>query len=338
MSASDPALIDKPFDMPYYGSTIDRTLLLTTKPVPISKFADVRFVLEGAEAQTVRYLMRPMTPKLDLTGSTYEGGSVIHALVGLNAATSEDRIINLSTDHPEWATVPATVTIPKLYSQVLVDIPTTVDPANRTLKISGKFNGYTSQASVTLIKPIDIVSFLTPSEVFGGSSFYVQVTLASNAPAGGSEIILVGDGVPLGRAVVQIPERTTVGDVKIFVPLVSATSEGKIVASHAGTVISNAIAVKPNDITVTQTASTVKGGSGQGIAIKIRPLGQVKDEFIKLASSDVLAVTVPASVPLSYDGFTIVRPKHYRVSKNTEVTITLTFRDKVHTIKLLVTP
>jgi hypothetical protein len=298
---------------------------------------DAQFTLNGADPQVVTYLMRPMTPAMNLRATSIEAGGVIHAVIGLNARTAEDRTVQLETDHPEWAKVPSTVTIPQGENSTVVDIPTISDAANHTIKIREKFNTHTVESSVAVVSPIQLLTFTAPTEVVGGSTMTVTVALKDKAPNAGSEISITGDGFTLPSTTIKIRGGAKSATALIQVPDLAARVEGKIIAKHINSEISKPIVVKPNDIALALSSASVVGGSSDKVDLIITPLLRVQ-EYAFLTSSDPLIVPVYSQVNLGFANVTSIPLKHYRVTEQKEITITAKFRGFVHTIKLVVKP
>jgi hypothetical protein len=337
VSASDPALLPTPFDIRLDPDGLFQTVVFPHSPVPVSKTVAAIFTLDGAEPQTISYILRPMTPTISIAGTSIEGGSMIQVTVGLNTKTSAPREIQLESDQPEILKLPNVATVPAGQKDVIVSIPTSVVAVTTPIRITAKFNGGSASATTSLVPGITLKSFEVTPEAYSGTSVSYTVILSAPAPSGGSGIVISGDGVTLPETAVTIPRGNSVAKGMIVVPDVTTRMEGNIVAQHLGSKISKPFVIKPNNFTFVLSVYTVKAGSTKIVSATVTATSFLKDA-IEITSSDPLVASVPAKIYVDGTSTAKFRIRHYSVTEKKTVTISANYRGIVHTVNLTLTP
>jgi hypothetical protein len=93
----------------------------------------------------------PLNPIQNGVASEVKGGTTVAALMTLNASAPLGGItVQISSDQPDLAAVPNSITVPAGLSKVAFAIPTTAVPANSPVTLTSSYGGKTNKISLIL--------------------------------------------------------------------------------------------------------------------------------------------------------------------------------------------
>jgi hypothetical protein len=183
---------------------------------------------------------------LTLSPVTVTGGTNAIGTVTLAApAPAGGVIVNLASNTPGAATVPATVSIMKGKTTKTFTVTTfavaTVTPVN----ISASYGGTTTSLPLAVNPAALSALTLSPLNVRGGASSAAKVTLNGPAPAGGL-LVTLSSSKPAVAAIpsVTVPAGSTSATVPITTFPVTATTTVNITATAGGVSKSSTLTVK----------------------------------------------------------------------------------------------
>jgi len=172
--------------------------------------------------------------RLSVPLASYVGGSAIRFSTWMYESTGAIRSVVLSSNSP-YANPPATISVLALTTLATFDLPTTPTNVDRTIEITGTFQGAIRKVRFILLAPRPANLDISPSSVNSGDVATGTILLTGMAPTGGQVVTLQSSGpdvvvpsfvtVPAGLpdktfAVVTLP---TIGTVT---RTVTATANG----------------------------------------------------------------------------------------------------------------
>ncbi len=96
-------------------------------------------------------VVNPLLAGVGFAQNPVKGGGTLLAGVFLSASAPLDGItVQLSSDHPSVASVPASVVVPQGLSQVLFQIQTSTVAANTAVQITSSYAGAVQTATLTV--------------------------------------------------------------------------------------------------------------------------------------------------------------------------------------------
>ncbi|GIV06977.1 MAG: hypothetical protein KatS3mg017_0179 [Fimbriimonadales bacterium] len=123
---------------------------------------------------------------VNLSPSVVRGGQAVMLTVRLTApAPSSGVQVQLSSDNPAVAPVPASLSIPSGQTSASVQVKTSAVASRVTVNLTASLNGSQAGASLTVNPPGPISLTLSPATVPGGRPATATVMLNANAPASG---------------------------------------------------------------------------------------------------------------------------------------------------------
>ncbi len=262
-----------------------------------------------------------------VVGGTSSTGTVTLAA----AAPAGGAVVNLSSNNPTAAHVPASVTVAAGATTATFTITTSPVASNTTATIAGTY-GVTKTSGLTVTAPTlsGNGSGLTvsPTSVVGGISSTGTVKLTGPAPAGGAVVTLSSSNT----AAAQVPASVTVAAGATTATFTIITSP---VASNTSVTITAIFGVtRTASLTVTAetlsgvslSPTSVIGGSSSTGTVTLTGPASSNGAVVTLSSSNTTATHVPSSVTVAAGAttatFTITTSP---VASNTSVTITAIF-------------
>jgi hypothetical protein len=130
---------------------------------------------------------------LKVSKPTHVGGAIVPVTVTMYGSTNAPRAVNLASNSP-FAPVPMTVDIPAASLTATVNIASLATSVDRTVQVSGEFEGVTRSVTFYLLAPRPANLEFFPDSVIGGQNTLGTVTISSTAPIGGFVVHLSSDG------------------------------------------------------------------------------------------------------------------------------------------------
>ncbi len=236
-------------------------------------------------------------------------GGAIRGMVRIDGvAPVGGAVVDLTSDNPGVATVPASVTIPVNASTVYFQVATTAVTTPTPVVISATLHDVTKSATLQLV-PLEVTELRCLETTLHGGIEYLanDIQLNAYAPDPGPSITLTSSdptGVAVPASVVVDPGSSS-ANFPIHANPVATTKTTTITASWNGTAKSITITVEPAPmIWVAVTPSTVpRGGSGiVTVALDGLPLSQ--GLTVAFESSDPTIASVPATATTNDVEFT----------------------------------
>jgi protocatechuate 3,4-dioxygenase beta subunit len=241
----------------------------------------------------------PALNTVSLSPSTVVGGTPVTGTATLTGpAPSTGATVTLSSANAA-ATVPSSVTIAAGASSAPFTVTTKATAATATFAISGTYSGATRSAALTVLGAAPASVALNPSSVVAGSPSTGTITLNGPAPAGGLTVALQSSNTASATvpASVSIAANVTSKTFTVTTLSVSAITPVTISATAGGVTQSAILTVTPAAAlaSVALNPATVTGGSPSAGTVTMTS-APAADATVNLASSNISAATVPASV------------------------------------------
>jgi hypothetical protein len=125
---------------------------LAAKTTAVTAQSDVQLTATaGATTATNTVSVYPLLSGSSFASNPARGGATLPAALNLNGnAPLSGAVIQLSSDTPGVASVPASVTVPPGLTQIAFNITTAAVAANTTIKITSNYAGASSTATLTI--------------------------------------------------------------------------------------------------------------------------------------------------------------------------------------------
>jgi hypothetical protein len=269
--------------------------------------------------------------RVEVTPTTPIGGrSGTAARVFLNGpAPTGGIVVNLTTSNAAVLTVPATVTIPAGQTNRAVTVTTATLSTRSPAWVKATYNGVAKQKNFNIEVPLPTALTVTPFSFTGGTSTVVtgKIDLIVPAGPGGLTVALTSSDAaitvpatvtfPAGASTINFPiTHTAVTSSRDFGIKVTAGFQekrgyGRVVAPS----ISSAVV----------TPSTVTGGSGTAVSLRVNLSGPAPAGGLRvyLYSSIGSAASMPTSILIPAGStFGTATVTHFAVTSSKVVTLT----------------
>ncbi len=355
VTSSNPALAAVPkFVTVFAGSGVGFFNIVTT-PVTVQTIVTIS-VSGGGVTRSAPLTLYPALPALTaitVNPTSVVGGDPAAGSVRLASAAPVGGVaVNLGSNLPLVASVPASVTVPAGATSANFTV-TTLPSSTTTVQLSAALNNVFQFAAITVNPPAPPPPPATPvaptllspaadatpaqpvsfdwSDVANATSYEIQVDDSSTiaAPFRANQIVNVSQasigGLPAQRLWWRVRAQNSAG---VFGPF-SSTRRFEPQAATAAASLS-AISVNP---------TSVVGGNSSNGTVSLTAAAPSGGAVVTLSSSNPAAAGVPASVTVAAGaasaGFTVTTSA---VGANTSVTLTGTYNGTSRTSALTVTP
>ena len=322
------------------AGAISATFPVTTKISSVDYSAAIYAEADGAGVGTT-VLVKRVTPKsITFAPPTVPGGNASVGTVTLNVAAPAGGAVVQLKSTSTFVTVPTSVTVAEGQTTATFDIATSVTPRTVLANVQATAAGV-RVAGVLTVSGVNVTSItLAPNSVLGGTSTIGTVNLNTSAPTGGLTVQLYTStgiaGVP--TSVTVLAGQKTATFTVTTVP-VSVSAQTQIVGKYLGVAKTATLTVQAAAVsTVTLNPTSVKGGTNSTLTIKLTGLAGPSGLVVTLASSNLNAATVPATVtvPAGTDTVDVVVTTKV-VTANTTSTLTAKTSASSKTVVLTVT-
>lgn len=224
LSSSNPSIAPAPPTVSVPAGTDKVLFTIPTSAVPTNSSVTFTASLLGAKS-IANVKITPVLAALKLGKTSTTGGIAVGGTVALTGpAYSGGIVVNLSSDNPAVARVPATVTVPQGVSTASFTVSTSAVSAPTQVTLTAS-SGDSVKTVVLTVDPPAVKSLtLSPTQVKGGQNAKGTVTLSGVAPNGGSTVALSSSN----PAIAQVPPQ-------VIVPVGSSTASFTITTSPVQT-------------------------------------------------------------------------------------------------------
>lgn len=285
----------------------ERTFPINTNPVAANTL--VRFTATtpaGVTAiRTINVLA--LTVRLEINPNIVVGGlQNSTGTVTVGSPAPNNQAIQLTSDNPAAASVPASITMPVGATSRSFPIITSTVAADVWVKITARLaSGVTTSANIRVQAPRFTEFFVVDSPVIGGDSTSGRIRLSANAPTGGITINVVSNkpGVASVPSTVTIPSGTNFIQFPVTTFPVSVDQSVTLTASFSGQTRTAQFEIwAPTVLSLELIPSAVVGGNqftGKVTIDKIAPAGGITLQLSKDTNSTGSPyVQLPATVTI----------------------------------------
>lgn len=253
VTSSNPALAAVPsFVTVFAGSGVGFFNIVTT-PVTVQSLVTISVSGAGVtrSAPLTLYPALPALTALTVVPTSVAGGATATGSVRLaSAAPAGGVAVNLSSNLPLAASVPASVTVPTGATSANFTV-TTFPSALTSVQLSAALDNVFQFAAITVNPPsptgptLSALS-LSPTSVTGGGASTGTVTLTGAAPSGGAAVSLSDNsGATAVPASVTVPAGATSANFTVTTTSVTASTSATVSAVFAGVTRTAALTVNP---------------------------------------------------------------------------------------------
>ena len=254
--------------------------------------------LGGSLSGTLTISGQPTLDRVSLPSTSGSGGAVTGTVFIDGVAPVGGLVINLTSNTPAVASVPATVTIPVNASSTTFQIATTAVTTPTPVTISASLQGVAKSATVNLVQ-LELAGTLAPPDTTcnGGLVYYGTVLLNAPAADPGPTIALASsDPTVVVYASVTVNPGQTSASFEIDVYPVAAPKTVTISASFNGVTQTFQITAVPAPIdSITLSPSSVARGGTSTVTVYLNGEPLDPSVTVALSSSDPTIATVPAT-------------------------------------------
>jgi len=267
LTSGNPSVVSVPTSVTVpYGAT-SATFTITTNPVIVSALVSVTGNYFGV-IQSSSLHVDPLLSSVTLNPSAVAGGHAATGAVQLNAAAPTGGIVvNLSSNNPSIASVPATVSVPAGATTATFAVATNVVTSSGSATITALYDSTVTAVLAVNPQASGVAAItLSPTSVVGGVNSIGTVTLNGPAPTGGVLVSLLSNN-PLATvpATVLIPADATYAIFTVTTSAVTANATVNIAATFNGLVSTNLTLTAPifNPIRVNSGGPSYTDSLGQ---------------------------------------------------------------------------
>jgi uncharacterized protein (TIGR03790 family) len=248
-------------------------------------------------------------------------------------------VVNLSSNRPSVAAVPASVTVPQGATSANFNITTTLVTSNTPVVIST--SGGITQSNTLSDSPLLGGLFTIFPSLIGGGPITAAVALDANAPPGGTVVALSSSNPAVAPvpATVTVPQGAFYFIFTIETKSVGANTPVTFAATLDGARTVVNVTVLPVLSALNLSMKTVVGGNNVNGTVVLTGPAYAGGITVNLSSSDPSVASVPSSVTVPAGMNTAVFPiTTFAVASSTPVTISAVSGGPAKTATLTVTP
>jgi hypothetical protein len=355
LSSSNPAVASVPASVVVAPGKFFATFTVTTSPVA----SPVKVTISATHAGVMKkatLTIRPATLSqflLDVGGfpkGLKTGGEPVEFSVSLTGkALSGGVDVSITNSHPAVVLASPAVRVPGDLTHQAVSVNTTAVTENTKVTLSASYGGVTKSVMLELIPPLptlpppvlSYVALISP-RVTGGGTVPGTVFLYGTTPVGPISLASSQPAVaaPTNPTLQCQCPGSHIGDFNVATIPVTQETPVLISASHDGVTRTVALTVLPTELTEFHVGppTIVTGGTAVIGSVSFVGAAPSAGLLLSLASSDVGAATVPASVSVAAGQAHATFPiSTRRVSQPTFVTISVSYGGKTATDWLILT-
>ena len=257
VASSNPALAAVPNVVTVFAGSGVGFFNIVTTPVTAQSLVTISVSGGGVtrSAPLTLYPALPALTALTVNPTSVAGGATATGSVGLaSAAPAGGVAVNLGSNLPLTASVPASVTVPAGATSANFTV-TTFPSALTSVQLSAALNNLFQFAAITVgpspppppTGPTLSALSLSPTSVTGGSASTGSVTLSAAAPGGGAAVSLSGNsGATTVPASVTVPAGASSANFTVTTTSVTASTSATVSAVFGGVTRTAALTVNPS--------------------------------------------------------------------------------------------
>ena len=257
VASSNPALAAVPNTVTVFAGSGVGFFNIVTTPVTAQSIVTISVSGGGVtrSAPLTLYPALPALTALTVAPTSVVGGASATGTVTLASAAPAGGVgVNLGSNLPLTASVPASVTVPAGATSANFTV-TTFPSALTSVQLSAALNNLFQFAAITVgpspppppTGPTLSALSLSPTNVTGGSASTGSVTLSAAAPSGGAVVSLSGNsGATAVPASVTVPAGASSANFTVTTTSVTASTSATISAVFAGVTRTAALTVNPS--------------------------------------------------------------------------------------------
>ena len=268
VTSSNPALAAVPNVVTVFAGSGVGFFNIVTTPVTVQSMVTISVSGGGVtlSAPLTLYPALPALTAMTVNPTSVTGGTTATGTVRLSSAAPAGGVgVNLGSNLPLTASVPASVTVPGGTTSASFTL-TTFPSALTTVQLSAALNNVFQFAAITVGpsppppptgSTLSALS-LSPTSVTGGSASTGTVTLSGAAPSGGAVVSLSDNsGATAVPASVTVPAGASSVSFTVTTTAVTASTSATVSAVFAGVTRTAALTVNPPTSSTTPTAPTL---------------------------------------------------------------------------------
>lgn len=268
VTSSNPAVASVPEFATVNASTELGRFDIATGPVDAPTTVTISVTGRGV-TRSATLTVSPSLPSLtglSVNPSRVTGGTPSTGTVTLgSAAPSGGATVNLGSNLPGSASVPATVTVPAGATSATFEI-TTFPVDNTTVQLSATLGGTTQFAALGITRASSVTLSalsVSPATLVGGSSSTGTVTLSAAAPSGGTVVALSDDSAAASvPASVTVAAGTTSRTFTVTTSAVTASTSVVVSGTAGGVTRSATLTLNPPTPAAPTLQSPANGATG----------------------------------------------------------------------------
>jgi uncharacterized protein (TIGR03437 family) len=330
----------------YFG--LDQVNLLLPPDLDRADTVSLTLAADGNPANVVTFQMNAMAQSalqlatLALSPAYLNAGDSAALTVGLNGVARAGGFLVGLRSNSSAAQVTPLITIPQGQASGQTSVATSAVNAVQDVTISAQAGGVTRTAPLE-IDPANTVQLaglsLSPASIPGGKNLTGTVTLSSNAPLGGVNIVLTSDNdkvqLPV-PAVVAVRFATNSADFAITTLAVTSVQTVTLTATLSHSTVSATLTLLP-PLQLTLDASVVVGGNSVTGTVTLAVPAPVAGANVSLSSNDGTVRVSPVTIPAGQTSQTFTLSTS-AVTSARMVSITAIYAAASQTVLLTVNP
>lgn len=249
-----------------------------------------------------------------------------------NPATGSAVVVSLSSNHPEMATVPSSVTVPIGVKMSTFTIQSSVVQSDASVVITATATSVTRRDTM-ILRAFKIKSLQLPDTVAGGSTVYGEITLNDIAPSAGIPVTFESDtpSVATAPAGFTIPSGTMFRNFSFKTNPVMDFTRATITARISNSEKSKTLMIRPPNLdSLSISSSTIKGGNPATLTIWLDGNASSGGAAVLLSSTDTGIITMIDTAIVPANDFKVSIPF---TTKGVASTVSVTFTASYHGIQ-----
>lgn len=311
---------------------------ISTFPVIDDKVVTLEARADGVTKSKVVTVQRPRLESFSVTPDSFAGGQMVEAILKLTGTAPSGGIVITLGKTNNALNIPATVVIPAGKREVTFEIGVQPASVNVDTNITASHRGETLSVILHIKRTdVEILSFAT-SEITGGETTQLTITLNGPAPDGGLPVALTSSHESIGipsQVIVPGGDRSVAFDV-VPVP-VSEDVTVLVRATGNGGIANTEIRVLRPRLTsyLISPKMVIGGATAQGILrfSGVAPLGGISVDLLSSRSGATVPPSVKVPAGVSEMTFAITTSG---VSTDTDVSLKASFLTEELLTKLII--
>jgi uncharacterized protein (TIGR03437 family) len=342
-----------PLTVEYAGAApgffgLDQVNLLLPADLDRTDTVSLSLAADGSPANVVTFQMNLMAQSalqlgtLALSPAYLNAGDSAALTVGLNGVARAGGFLVGLRSSSSAAQVTPLITISQGQASAQTTVATSAVNAVQAVTISGQAGGVTQNVSLE-IDPANTVQLtglsVSPGSILGGKNLTGTVTLSSNAPLGGVNIVLSSDN---NKVSLPVPAVVAVGfgrnsvDFAIATLAVTSVQTVSLTATLSHSTVSATLNLLP-PLQLTLDASAVVGGNSVTGTVTLADPAPVAGANVSLNSNDGTVRVSPVTIPAGQTSQTFTLTTSAVTAART-VSITAIYATASQTVSLTVNP